>query len=142
MSNQHLYASANGINSIINVGLSTSHGSSFAVATIECESYTVDIGNTIELYLGYTGDYGKCFTGIVKALSGKTPENTYVVTAQDNMCRPIEYFIASDSQDDPLTYSNIDAEDLVYNLMNLAGITSFIFSASAQIQSHEKELTN
>lgn len=126
-----LYASITNCSNIISVGVSESHEASFTTAQIECESTSLTVGDSVVIDIGYTTDHEVIFRGIVKNVEFQRPENTYVITAQDFLVRAVDYFIASSDPENPLTYSNISAEDLVETLLNLAGISSFSYDATS-----------
>lgn len=126
-----LSASITNCTGILRVTVQDSHASSTAQAVVECNASTLDIGDSITIVLGYTGDTGTVFTGYVKMIERKAPDGQYVITCQDAMTRAIDYFIASSNPDAPLSYSNISAESLVGNIFAQAGLTNYGFDASS-----------
>jgi len=126
-----LYATVTGVSNIIGITVSTSHSSSYATAEIQCTSTTLGLGDSVVINLGYTTDYGKVFTGIVKQIRRDTPDDIYTIVCHDVLTQAVDYFIASEDPNAPLTYNNIDAEDLVGNLMSLAGLTSYQYDATS-----------
>jgi hypothetical protein len=81
--------------------------------------------------MGYVGDTFTAFTGFVKEIEVKEPEKYYIITAANVMIRAVDYFIASSSPDQPYTWSNISAEDLIEEVLRLSGLTSFDMEATS-----------
>jgi len=125
-----LYASITDSDNIFTVNVNESHSSSTAIASFSCKDTSLGVGDHIDINLGYVGDYGKVFSGYVKIIERKIPDNIYTVTAYDDMIRAIDYFVASSSPDSPFTRQNIQAEDLISAILSLAGLTSFDFDNS------------
>lgn len=119
------YISATGITTPLSLTLNTSHSASCSMATIDCVSHSLEIGDSIDVYLGYDGVGTKVFTGYVKGTDKKTPNNTYTINAYDVMTRAVDYFIVSDNPDNPFKRRNISAEDLVEDVMALASLTDY-----------------
>jgi len=120
-----LYASVTNVTNPINITISESHANSTSTAMVECISTSLSVGDSISVDLGYETDHDTIFTGFVKQVDRKVPNNTYTVTANDVMTRAIDFFIASSNPDQPFSRSNIAAETLVQELMALAGLTDF-----------------
>lgn len=120
-----LYASITGLSGITDVSVSTSHASAVAVAVISCITCTANIGDEITVDLGYTTDHGVIFKGYIKQIDRKYPDNSYIITAHDFMTRAVDFFIVSTNPETPFTRTNISAEDLVQDVLELAGLTSF-----------------
>lgn len=125
-----LFAEITGCSNILSVNINESHASSTAIATFSCINTNLDIGDEISVYLGYVGDYSTVFSGYVKLIERKVPDNIYTITAYDKMIRALDYFIASSNPDSPFTRSNIAAEDLIADVLSLAGLTNFDFDPS------------
>ena len=122
-----LYASIPGMSTIIAVTVSTQHQQSVATATIQCQSTTKDIGDEINIDLGYNDNHGHIFKGFVKQIERTTPNNTYQITCHDVMSRAVDYFFVPDNPDAPFKRANITAEDLIEDVLREAGLTSFDF---------------
>lgn len=120
-----LYISVTGMYNILNCSISDSHGSPTATATIQAEICEVGVGDYIEVELGYTGEHQQVFSGYVKSVEIKSPERYYTVVASNVLIRAIDFFIASTNPEEPYARSNISAEDLVEELMGLAGLTDY-----------------
>lgn len=120
-----LYASVTGCTKIISINISDSHTAGTSTAVIQCISTTLNIGDYLEIDMGYTDDHSLAMVGYVKAIERKIPDGIYTITASDVLTRAIDYFIVSSSPDNPFTRSNITAEDLISDILALAGITDY-----------------
>lgn len=136
-----LYASVTGTTNPLNISVSTNHNSAVSTAVVEATSTNLGIGDSIIIYLGYTGNYAKVFTGYVKQIERSVPNNTYIITAQDVLVRAVDFFIVSENPDEPFKRSNISAEDLITDVLELAGITSvnasptnFVFATATELE--------
>jgi len=120
-----LYADVTGMDNILAVDVNTAHNASTATAQITCEDMNVDLGDLIDVDLGYVGNHQSVFSGYVKQVERKVPEDIYMVTAKDKMVRALDYYFASSNPDTPFSRTNILAEDLVRDVLAVAGLTSF-----------------
>jgi hypothetical protein len=115
-----------GATEITSVTISESHNTPSASMVINAVSTSLDMGNAVTAYLGYVGTCPKIFTGWVKQAELQVPDNTYVITCNDEMIRAMDFFIASQTPDTCYKARNISAEDLVEALLNMANITSYV----------------
>ena len=122
-----LYASIPGMSTITGVTVATQHQQSVATATIQCQSTSKDIGDEINIDLGYEADHGHIFKGFVKQIERITPNNTYQITAHDVLSRAVDYFFVPDNPEAPFRRANITAHDLIEDVLREAGLTSFNF---------------
>lgn len=120
-----LDASVTNVSQLKSISVSTAHNTPSGQAVINAISHTLNIGDSIEVQLGYQGSLQKVFSGYVKQIELNVPDNTYIITANDVMVKAIDYFIASANPEAPFSRFNIDAEDLVQDLMELADLTSY-----------------
>jgi len=120
-----LYKNVTGTTNPIAVHVSQSHGNAVAVASVRARSTTLSIGDSITVDVGYTSDHNVLFTGYVKRIERIIPDNIYTITAHDEMVRAIDYFIASTNPDAPFSRYRIQAEDLIRDLLALAGLTNY-----------------
>ena len=127
-----LYASITGCtqSNILSITVNESHGSATANAVFEVIDTTLDIGDYVEINLGYTTDHGVVFAGYVKQIEHKIQENTYSITANDILIRASDYFIVPSNPDDSFKRRGISAEDPVREVMAMAGLTSFTYDAT------------
>lgn len=120
-----LSASVTNTSNIISITYSDSHIAPTSTAVITAESTTLDIGDSVSVTLGYEGDTFLALTGFVKNIEHKEPERDYTITCSNVLARAIDFFIASDNPDEPFSRQNITAEDLIGDLLELAGITNY-----------------
>lgn len=125
-----LYEDITGVARVLSVSVSTSHTAQSSIAIIEAIDTSLDIGDLITIDIGYVGDHGRIFKGYVKNIEYKEPTLTYTITASDVLVRAMDYFIAATDPNDPFTRQNISAEDLVGDILSLAGISDYVGSNS------------
>jgi hypothetical protein len=121
------YYSITGTPKVLSVDITTSHSSPTASATFTATSTSLDIGDAVNIYLGYVGDYDLVFSGYVKQIEKNVPETKYTITASDDMVKAVDFFVASEDPNAPATYGNITAEALVQNIMGMAGLTNYTY---------------
>lgn len=126
-----LSATVTGCSNIFSVVISDSHTSPTATAQVMAVNTSLNVGDAITIVLGYVGDTFTAFTGYVKEVELKEPEMYYTISAANVMIRAIDYFIASSSPTEPYTWSNITAEDLIQEVLELSGLTSFDMEATS-----------
>lgn len=114
----------------VSVSVSDNHTSPTATAQIVCEGANVGVGDSISIELGYDNFNTKVFQGYVKNVEAGTPPQLVSVTASNILIRAVDYFIVSSDPDAPYSWSNIAAETLVGNVLDLAGITNYQGQAS------------
>lgn len=131
MTIMYLYATVTGCSNILSINLSDSHIASTANAVIQCKNTSLTLGDFVEIDLGYTTNHRILFKGYVKNIQKKTPDGIFTVTCDNILIRAVEYFIASSNPNEPFTRSNITAEDLVADVLALAGLTDFAFTATS-----------
>lgn len=125
MAAKRLYCTITNSSGIISVVVAESHDGSSANATFEVTTTSLDIGDLVEIDLGYTDNHSQVFRGYVKQINRQVPNNTYSILASDVMIRAMDYFIAESNPEQPLKYSNISAESLIGSLMAKAGLTNY-----------------
>lgn len=126
-----LTATATGCSGILSITVSDSHTAPTSTAQILCIGTTRSVGDSITIVLGYVGNTFTAFTGYVKEVEVKEPEMYYTLTCANVMIRAIDYFIASDTPDNPFTRSNITAEDLIQDILELSGLDNFDMEATS-----------
>jgi hypothetical protein len=117
-----LVANITGCTRPIQINTTSSHSSQIATASFEVMDTTLDIGSPLTIDMGYEDEYGRVFTGYVKSIDRKEPGMTYQILASDTLTRAAEYFIASDDPNAPFSRSNILLENLVSELLGMAGL--------------------
>lgn len=126
-----VYKTVTDTSGIETIKVTNSHQDTAPMAIIEATTTSLTLGDHIEVYLGYVGDYDKIFSGYVKEVTRSTPPTKYKISAYGILVRASDYFIASKNPDNPFTRTDITAEDLVEDLLNLAGITSYGYEATS-----------
>ncbi len=127
---KQLAHSVTGTSGVEQITISHSHNAASSTATITANTTTLGLGDSIIINQGYSGDIDKTFSGFVKQIERTVPDNQYLITAHDVMSRAVDFFIASSTPDNPFTRSSISAENLVRDVMALAGLTSFNFDVT------------
>jgi phage protein D len=130
MAVETLSCSVTNTSNIISCSITDSHVAPTSMAIIVAESTSLDIGDVIDVDMGYSGDTFQAFTGYVKEIELKEPEMIYTITAANVLIRAVDFFIASSTPTTPFSRQNISPEDLVEDLLNLAGLTSFASDVS------------
>lgn len=120
-----LYMTASGCTGINAITISSSHDAATSNAIINCRSTSKTLGDSISINIGYSDDHDVLFTGYVKTIDRKVPDNTYTISAGDVMVRAVDYFIVSSNPEQPFTRQNIQAETLVRDILRLAGLTNY-----------------
>jgi hypothetical protein len=128
---QRLSASATGCSGIISIVVNDSHTAPTSSAQVLCESTNRSVGDSITIVLGYVGDTFTALTGFVKEVELKEPEMYYTLNCANVMIRAVDYFIASSNPEEPYTWSNISAEDLIQEVLELSGLSSFDMEATS-----------
>lgn len=122
---QVLYASCTNTSNIISVSYSDSHVAPTSNATVVAVTTSLDIGDSAEVYIGYVGDNFKVITGYVKNIEYKEPERQYTISIANVLIRAVDFFIAASDPEHPFSRRNISAEDLIQDVLELSGLTSF-----------------
>ena len=118
-----LYADITGCTQPLQVNTTASHSSQISTASFEVVGTSLDIGDSLDIELGYVGNHGRVFSGYVKSIDRKEPSMTYQILASDRLTRAAEYFIVSEDPKYPFSRSNILLEDLVSELLEMAGLS-------------------
>lgn len=128
---QTLYASCTNTSNIISVSYTDSHVAPTSTVTVVAGSTSLDIGDSVTVNIGYVGDYFRVLTGFVKNIEHSEPEEKYTITMSNVMARAIDFFIASSDPENPFSRRNITAEDLIQDLLELSGLTSFSMASTS-----------
>lgn len=107
------------------VVINQAYNTPVASAVITAYDTTLDLGDSINISLGYDGSNTKVFEGYVINIQRSIPKHTIEITCEDVLTKATNYFIAADDPEDPLTYSNIKSEDYVENILAEAEITNY-----------------
>lgn len=114
-----------GVSQLQNITVKESYSSAISQAIIECYSTSLDLGDSVEIQIGFTGDIGKVFEGHVKDIQKDLPDVKTTIICEDELGKAVDYFMASDNPEEPFSRSNISTEDLVEDILNGAGITNY-----------------
>lgn len=120
-----LYATCTNTSNILSVSFSDSHVAATSTATVTAISTSLEIGDSASVFIGYVGDNFKCITGFVKNIELSEPEKKYVITIANVLIRAVDFFIAAENPAVPFSRRNITAEDLIQDILELSGLTSF-----------------
>jgi len=128
---QTIYKTATNTSNILSVNVTNGHGMQTATTTVEALNTTLDVGDEIVVDIGYVGDHDVAFTGYVKSIQTSESPIKYTITAMDTLSRAMDYFIVSSSPETPMTRQNIQAENLVHDIMEVAGLTNYSGDATS-----------
>ena len=122
-----LYSSVTGTSDVQSISIDRDYGQPTATAVIQAMSTSLGLGDHITVDIGYQGDHQQVFSGYVASIeTARSAEGLiYTIRARDTLWRAVSYFIASDDPEVTLKYSNIAAEDLVKEMLEISGITSY-----------------
>lgn len=95
-------------------------------ATIETRNVQgLDVGDAIEITVGYVGDTAKKFHGNVKAVEAANLPGLYTLQCLDDLWRAKEFWFVPEDLDNPWSRSNIAAEDLAEDVLGVCGIVDY-----------------
>lgn len=121
--------SATSCTDITSIQITESHGASCSVAMIDCRVYSGDIGDEITIQLGYEGSsLVTKFTGYVKEIHKKVPDNSYSIVAYDKLTRAVDFALVASDPNTPFTRQNITMELLIRDLLLQAGLSNFNYT--------------
>lgn len=126
-----LSVTATGCSGKLSAVVQDSFSSPTSTAQILAENCSLNLGDSVTVVMGYVGNTFTAFTGFVKEIELKEPEMYYTISAANVMIRAVDFFIASSTPTNPFTRSNISAEDLIQDVLELSGLTSFNMEATA-----------
>lgn len=126
-----LSASVTGLSGIDSITFSDSHTSATSTAFVTAKDCSLNIGDSVTVIMGYSGDTFTALSGYVKNIELTEPNLVYSVTIANAMIRAVDFFIAASDPETPFSRQNILAEDLVRDLMQLAGLNSFQSDSSS-----------
>lgn len=141
-SDEVLYATVTDTVDIETINIDDDYGQPTKTAIVVARRTILELGDYIEIDLGYETDHSVEFKGYVLAITQKRTSEGWNVSirARDQMWRAMALFIASSDPQAPLKYKNIDAEDLVAAMLELAGITSYSLDSPGFTFAPEKDL--
>ena len=130
---ESLYASIPGLTQIKTVSVANNHTAQLANATIQCIGSTLEVGDPIEIDIGYTDSHGIIFTGYVKMIEEEAISHGLTVTASDVLIKAADYFIVANSPSTTLKVQNISPEDIIAQLLAIVDITDFEYDSSSYV---------
>jgi hypothetical protein len=118
------------ITEIEKINISESHDSATTIAniTIPSDAYIdyLNLNDSVSIYLGYEGQTELVFTGFIKRIDKEFPDGRTVISCQDILSRASEYLMVNPGgADEPYTWENEDIEDVIADILQMAGITNF-----------------
>lgn len=123
MSSRSLYATVTNTSGIISIQIEAGYSMITANATIVCTTTSLTMGDAVSIDLGYADSHAEVFSGYVKKVNKMTPDGIITITANDILIRAVDFFLASDDPEQPLTYNNINDRDLVDALLGECGLS-------------------
>jgi len=120
-------------NDVKAITVTEAYNSTMAQTIIECRKFDGSLGDSLTFNMGYSGDSGKIFTGYIRNIDTQLPDASTRVVAEDELSKATEYFIAADDPQNPFERSNIQTEDLVEDILNLAQITNYAYSVPLSV---------
>lgn len=108
------------------------YNSPVASAMLSVSETTLGLGDAITINIGYDSSNVKVFQGYVSQVSRNIPGHLISLACEDELARAVNFFIASDDPENPLTYSSIKSENYVENILKTAwynDLGSFSFEA-------------
>ena len=124
MTNRVLYATVTGCTGLLSIQTEAGYSMISANAVVECTTSTLSMGDAISIDLGYDDDHSEIFSGFVKKINRITPDSIIQITANDVLVRAVDYFLAADDPESPLTFHSIDDRDLVNSLLGECGLST------------------
>jgi hypothetical protein len=121
-----IYASVTGISGINTVNINTSYSNSSGVAVVTCDICTLKLNDMVTIDVGYSDNHQVLFSGRVKDINRSRSDMLITVTIKDKLIDAADYFMVADDPEEPFSRQNMKAEDLVGDLLALAGITDYV----------------
>lgn len=122
-----LAATVTNTSNLQSITINQSHDSSCAVATISAINTNLDVGDYVQISMGYSTGTTNVFNGYVKSIEKTTPDGTYTISAHDVLTRAVDFFIVSTNPETGFVYRNITAHALIQTVLQMAGLSSFDF---------------
>lgn len=119
-----VYMAATGCTGLISVNGGGDYNGPCQHVLIECHECTLNVGDACEVDIGYTDNHSVLVHGYAKEINPISPDGIYRVRVYDDLILASDFLIASDDPENPLTYNNISAGQLVTNVLNLASLTN------------------
>jgi hypothetical protein len=128
-----LYHNIAGVTSLKSITVTESYNAAMSTAAIDCESTTLNLGDSITFNAGFSGTYGKMFTGYVRKIEQTLPEYRTMIICEDELAKATDYFMASDDPEHPFEKKNILTENLIHDILEQAQITNYAYSVPLSV---------
>lgn len=118
-----------GISQINNLTYSEGFGQNSAILNVDCENPAINLNGIITMDLGYNEPSGVVldfFYGRIKSINRMRGEANIRVVIKDVLVDATDFFLVSEDPENPFTWGNIKAEDLVQDLLERAGIEKYV----------------
>jgi hypothetical protein len=115
----------------ISITVNDSHNTATSNALVTTYYTDAIVGDTLRVELGYDDVNHHVFTGYIKSIDLSGPPQIYTITAANELIRAVDFFIVSSNPDEPATWNHVAAEDLVHDIMEMAGINDYTGQASS-----------
>lgn len=119
-----LHCTVSNCTGILSVETEASYGAITANAVIECTTTTLTIGDALSIDMGYDTNHSVVFSGFVKKIKRDRASAVINITANDLLVRAVDYFLAANDPENPLTYHSINDRDLVDELLGQCGLST------------------
>lgn len=126
-----LYGTVTGMSQIDSITVSTSHSASTATAQVITANKSVNIGDQVEIDIGYVSNHAKVMQGYVKNITRSVPNDMYTVLIKDDLIRATDYYVVPTNPDNSFKRTNIKAETLVQQVLALSGLTNYTYDATS-----------
>ncbi len=131
MTMKTLYHSITGGVEAVSIEVFESYGQATAKCSIITDDYgSLDLGDLIEIDMGYVGNHGVVFKGYIQDINSERLPGQHIIEAHDVLIRAVEYLLVSTDLDNPWSRRNISMENLVGDLLAESGITNYSGDAS------------
>ena len=120
-----LYMSVTGCTGIESVVAGGDYSGPCQTATVVCTGTSLEVGDLVSVDIGFSDDHAVIVYGYVKEINPTRPPGEYRIVIYDVLILAEDFLIVSDDPNAPLTYSNIQAETLVGNVLALASLTNY-----------------
>jgi hypothetical protein len=119
------YSLTDGINAY-SIEVYESYKSPSARASVITDDYGgLGLGDAFSIDMGFDSSHGTVFNGYIQNINSERLPGQHIIEAQDVLIKASEHLIVSTDLDNPFRRWKISAEDLVEDLLNEAGITSY-----------------
>lgn len=119
----NLYHSVTGTTGVLGITVEAGYSMISANATVECTNTSLSLGDAISIDMGYDDAHQVVFDGFVKKKEVITPARMVRLTCQDVLIRAVDFFLAADDPENPLTFHSADDRSIVNSLLGECGLS-------------------